>query len=179
MTEEKTKETRRIRAISKAEMQRGMINRAEELRHGGHTIAAIAKDLDIAESSVRILLNLGENKTKVVSEASSMNLRIRAMKRAGYSNAAIGDVVGVSESTVRRRLQKPLSEAEQLTENMREYLNDAQEDILNVLSEDPIFREMFGEQVVLRVHTVQKRTTLTPGKRVTFKLEFSAHKREN
>lgn len=175
---EESKE-RNIRAITRSEMRRAIVKRALELRLAEYPIAAIAKELDVAESTVLALLRMANAGSLVVSEVTSMNLRIRALKRAGYSNVTIAKQFGVSESTVRRRLQKPLNDAEQLTEDMREYLIDAQNELLNLLSENPIFREMFGEKVTLRVHTIHSRATLLPGERVTFKLEFSAHNKEN
>lgn len=104
-------------------------------------------------------------------DLEAMTLRVWALKRNGYSNAAIAKAVGISESTVRARLNQPLAPEELLRQNMLEALSDAQEKITESVVDHWAFSQLFGEEI-LRLST--RRSEVTVGnKRLDFALEFS------
>jgi DNA-binding NarL/FixJ family response regulator len=116
----------------------------------------------------------------VTSSVSSLVLRMRQLKRKGESNVSIGKTLGVSESTVRRHLKKALNDRELLVEYMLEELEDAREHLLRSVVDSAVFENVFGEGYgddwLWRVHTSQRNATVTKD-RVTFNLQFEAHRR--
>lgn len=112
---------------------------------------------------------------------SMLNHRIRQLKKAGYSNVAIGAVLDIHESTVRRRLKMPLEPIEILLDKMLFDLEDAREDILGKLVDHPelekVFGEGYGDKYTLRIHTNSRKAEIDPKRRrVKFTLEFSAYR---
>lgn len=111
--------------------------------------------------------------------ASRLNYQIRTMKKNGYSNVAIGEVMGISESTVRRRLKAPMAPEEALMEDSLSYLVNAREQILaDVENHTAAFKEVFPEYQdthVLRINTNSREVEVnTKARSVWFKLSFSA-----
>lgn len=173
------------RVASAREMARqAKIDRAMALWRNGYSVQEIAETIKVAESTVRDYL--GANDEVITLEGlSTLTLRIRQYKRDGMTNVAIGKLVGVSESTVRRRLKTPLTEEETLLESMLDILGDAREEILQRVTEDPMFDAIFktremGGAWTLRVNTVKRRASFTrregKGHRMSFALEFSAYR---
>lgn len=157
------------------------IERAKALHNNGYEIKEIAETLGVAESTVRGLLAADDERIDL-SSLSTLTLRIRTYKREGLTNVAIGKLLGISESTVRRRLKTPLTEEETLLEAMMDLLGDAREELVQRVTEDPMFERVFGtdrgEGWILQVNTTKRRAGFTrrdgKGQRMTFTLEFSA-----
>ncbi len=113
---------------------------------------------------------------------STLTLRIREYKREGLSNVAIGARVGVSESTVRRRLKTPLTEEETLLEGMLDELSNTRDEIIEKFMHNPRFARVFKDDGnwILRTHTIKRRASFSRregrGHRMSFTLEFSAYR---
>ncbi len=108
---------------------------------------------------------------------SMLNHRIRQLKKHGYSNVSIGQVLGISESTVRRRINQPLSPIEILLDKILLDLEDSRTEILEKFLDHPETREVFGhtDAFVTRIHTNSRRVRIDPKlRRVKFTLEFTA-----
>ena len=119
---------------------------------------------------------------------SMLNHRIRQLKKAGYSNVAIGAVLDIHESTVRRRLRMPLEPIEILLDKLLFDLEDAREDILSKLFDHPETQKVFGgdlgedpsQRFVFRVHTKARKVEIDPKrKRVKLSLDFVATLKED
>lgn len=159
------------------------VETAKNLYNNGMSFKDIAAAIEVSESTARkYVANHDEDIT--LHSLSSLTLRIRECKREGLSNVAIGKRVGVSESTVRRRLKTPLTEEEILLESMMDLLEDARDELLERITEDPMFDRVFGtdrgEGWILRVNTIKRRAGFTrregKGNRMTFTLEFAAYR---
>lgn len=125
-------------------------------------------------------------KTTTLHNLSSLTLRIRELKSQGKSNVLIGKILGVNESTVRRRLKKPLTAEELHVELQMKALMMVRQDLLYLITAQPSFRDIFGnglnETYELKINTVKRVGTLVTneageGVRMSFALEFSAIKK--
>jgi transposase len=171
------------RVKSAREMARqAKIDRAIALWRNGYSIQEIAETISVAESTVRYYLAHDEEVIDLNS-ISTLTLRIREYKREGLSNVAIGHRVGVSESTVRRRLKTPLTEEETLLEAMYDELANSRQEIVDNVSEHPLFRSLFGDadgKWMLRVTTTKRLASFRrrdgKGQCMSFTLEFSAYR---
>ena len=106
-----------------------------------------------------------------------LNHRIRQLKRNGYSNVAIGKVLGISESTVRRRLNMPLQPIEILLDKTLADLEDARVAILESFMDHPESKIAldYGDKHGIRIHTNARKVSIDPKlKRVKFTLDFTA-----
>lgn len=173
------------RVASAREMARqAKMDRAMAMWRNGYAVQEIAETIKVSESTVRDYL--GKDDEIITLEGlSTLTLRIRQYKRDGMTNVAIGKLVGVSESTVRRRLKTPLTEEETLLESMLDILADSRDEIIQRVTEDPMFDAIFktremGGAWTLRVNTVKRRASFTrregKGHRMSFTLEFSAYR---
>lgn len=118
---------------------------------------------------------------KLEAPRSMLNHRIRQLKRAGYSNVRIGAVLGVHESTVRRRLKAPMQPIEILLDNLLKDMEAVRSELVDALSSYKEFSELFGlgDQRILRIHTNTRKVSIDPKlKRVRFSLDFSVNIRE-
>jgi len=115
-------------------------------------------------------------------ELSRKTLRIRQLKRGGASNVAIGKMLGINESTVRRRLKAPLTPDEIMKEKLSDIMSEARDLINERLTELPEFAEMVGEDSdswVLRISTYRKQIEINrDDKKITFDLKFAARVKE-
>lgn len=110
---------------------------------------------------------------------SMLNHRIRQLKRNGYSNVRIGAVLGIHESTVRRRLKAPMEPIEILLDHSLSDLEAVREELIGAVSSYPEFRRLFGDSYILRIHTTTRKVSIDPKlKRVRFSLDFSVNIRE-
>jgi len=145
-------------------------------------LGAIAKTLgdDLTPERRDELVAAAEKVTALRSldaPKSMLNHRIRQLKRQGYSNVAIGAVLDIHESTVRRRLKMPLTPIEVLLDKLLFDLEDCREDIVNHFVDVPEFEEVFGEgfgeKYLIQVHTNARRVDInTKLRRTRFTLEF-------
>lgn len=154
------------------------LNRALVLAGEGYTNAEIADAMGVKEKTIEGWFR-NNRKVATLNHFSSLTLRVRELKRQGMSNVMIGKMLSVNESTVRRRLKKPLTPEEQMLERMEEKLALVRHHLMTSLVQDPLLQDIFplgqhGEDWHFNLHTVKRRATLTPGARATFALEFSA-----
>lgn len=155
--------------------------RAMALWNNGYSTQEIAVALSVAESTVRSYL-AKDDEVITLEGMSTLTLRIREYKREGMSNVAIGDLLGISESTVRRRLKQPLTEEEMLLEAMLDELSNTRDEIIENIMRDPMFSRVFKSDGnwVLRTKTLKRRASFTRregrGHRMSFTLEFSAYR---
>lgn len=176
--------TQRIKeSADKAQKRREKIDKAKAMYSISHSFKEIGEALGVAESTARKLV-ASDDEEITLHSLSSLTLRIREYKREGLSNVAIGQRVGVSESTVRRRLKMPLTEEETFLEAMMDALRDARAGIIASLSEEPLFKTLFNEEDghwILQINTTKRRAGFTRrdgvGQRMTFSLEFAAYRR--
>lgn len=115
----------------------------------------------------------------LVGPKSMLDYRIRQLKRRGYSNVAVGKVLKIHESTVRRHLKNPITPIEALLDDILHDLELAREEVLANLVSNPQFEKVFGEgmgeKFILSIHTNQRNVEISPKfKRVKFTLEFIA-----
>ena len=90
-----------------------------------------------------------ERMAKEKANREHQAMRIRTMKRSGMSNVAIAKQLDISESTVRTRLQEPVPPEENLLNEIGDILRNAQQNMVQDLSDSPALREVFGEDAVI------------------------------
>lgn len=170
------------KAVNEANAERQeKIGRALALWNNGYSTQEIAETLGVAEFTVRMYLS-GDYEIINLEGISTLTLRIREYKREGLTNVAIGQRVGVSESTVRRRLKTPLTEEETLLEGMLDELSNTREEIIENIMHHPMFARVFKDDGnwILRTQTLKRRASFTRrdgrGHRMSFTLEFSAYR---
>lgn len=116
---------------------------------------------------------LDKKKMRIVNIRKAGNL-----KDKGMSNVAIGQELGVHESTVRRMLAKD-AEFRALTDKMTHILEEARDEILSQFVDSPEFKAIYGEKFaetfILRISTKKREGTLGARDLVAgFKLDFTA-----
>lgn len=180
-----TEVTRLIRPVVTAGKKVYSPEKAEKAKvmYGeGYSFLEISEALGLSVTTIRKYV-ANEDEVITLNSLSTLTLRIRTYKREGLSNVAIGQRVGVSESTVRRRLKQPLTEEETFLELMMDELANARDEIIENLTEQPLFVTLFGDddgRWNLIENTIKRRASFTRregrGQRMTFTLEFSAYR---
>lgn len=175
------KTTGKTRIIERNPM---LLNRKEQSALGAATKTLQA--LNATPERIKEIVGEAEKSAALRSldaPRSMLNHRIRQLKKHGYSNVAIGNVLGISESTVRRRLKSPLEPIEILLDNALADLEAVREELLGAFSSYPelekVFGEGYGEKYIMNVHTNARKVEISPSrKRVKFSLEFIATMKE-